>query len=267
MKNIEYHEFGNPKESFAPIWHCMINPDYGLKKYYDSILNAPYDRKRFRRPGVFRNIGSVLGREKYSNRSNTPIRCLDMPIKMAGSNDYRIPFELIQFREALSEIIAWENSHNSAVKDFYAYITVDQSTLGDKKYHREPGLHVDGYQGARINPKTWCDRSYIVNDCDCPVFWNQAFESVETLDDSKKNIFYEFDRTGHYSAKIKTVPYDIYFMDSYTVHSAEPALSQKRTFLRLTFSVKQFDRLGNSHNNCFDYKWEMFERDVASSLT
>jgi len=39
-----------------------------------------------------------------------------------------------------------------------------------------------------------------------------------------------------------------------------------RTFLRISFDVKEFDRLGNTLNPLFDYKWEMTPREVQSGL-
>ena len=166
-----------------------------------------------------------------------------------------------------SKMIAFETAHNENVIDFYAYLTIDQSETTGRETHREAGLHVDGFQGKRIEPKVECDRSYIVFDCDCPSFWNQSFETVEDMNEGTQNIFHEFDRTKHYSSEIKCVPFNIYFMDCYAVHSANKAENAKRTFCRLSFSVRQFDRLGNSHNHLFDYNWQMFTRDIHSALS
>ena len=264
MKIIDYKEFGSDCFSISPIWYCLSNPDKNLISYYDTVLAAPFNKKRFRRAGVFRNIAEIGGKFSFSKFGG--IRCLDLPIKMAGSKEYRIPKEFAQFIEPISDMVAFENAHNKNSIDFYAYLTIDQSKTKKNETHRTSGLHVDGFQGARINPKVACDRSYIVTDCDCPSFWNQSFETVETMDDSTRNIFHEFDRTKHYSAEIKCLPYNIYFMDSYAVHSANSSIKPSRTFCRLSFSIRQYDRLGNSHNNCFDYKWDMVERNIAANL-
>lgn len=265
MKTIDFYEFGQSRVFVDPFWGCLTHPDKNLISYYMDVLNAPFDKKRFRRPGVFRTIGKVEMPTDFN--IFTGIRCLDMPIKMAGNKEYRIPIELAQFREPISNMIAFEHAHNPESFNFYAYLTIDQSVTTDREYHREPGLHVDGFQGARIKPKVWCDRSYIVMDSDCPSFWNQSFETVENMNDATENIFHEFDRTRHYSSEIKMQPYEIYFMDCYAVHSANKIKNPIRTFLRLSYSVRQYDRLGNSHNHCFDYKWEMFERSIATSLS
>lgn len=263
MKQIEFREYG-ANGGISPSWSCLVKPDTGLKNYFSSVLLAPFNKKRFRRPGVFRNIGAVENTESFAQFKG--IRCLDMPIKMAGSNEYRIPEELGQFTEVINQMISFEHGHNEGVLDFYAYLTIDQSIIEKKETHREPGLHVDGFQGRRIEPKVSCDRSYIVFDCDCPSFWNQSFETVEGMDEGTQNIFHEFDRTKHYSSEIKCLPFNIYFMDCYAVHSANKAENSKRTFCRLSYSVRKFDRLGNSHNHLFDYKWEMHQRDIHSAL-
>lgn len=262
-KVIEFREFGK-NGSVGINWACLNNPDVNLMDYYRTVLNAPFSKKRFRRAGVFRTIETIDDSASYSRFNG--VRCLDMPIKMAGSKEYRLPVELKQFVEPISKMITFEAAHNEKLLDFYAYLTIDQSQTNGRETHREPGLHVDGFQGNRIEPKVWCDRSYIVTDCDCPSFWNQSFQSVENMDEGTQNIFHEFDRTKHYSSEIQCQPYKIYFMDCYAVHSANKAKSLQRTFCRLSFSVRQYDRLGNSHNHLFDYKWEMFQRDIHSAL-
>ena len=266
-KPLEFREYGAKNEFLTPNYACLINPDTNLVKYYDSVLNQDFTKKRFRRPGVTRRIDKIENKVCFSFQQN--IRCLDMPIKMAGSKEYRLPNEFENFLEPISKMISWEHAHNSKVNDFYAYLTVDQSEANVGEFHREQGLHVDGFQGARINPKVWCDRSYIALDCNMPSIYNQSFETVEALDDETYNIFHEFDRTKHYSSEILFNPYDILFMDGYAVHGANPVSNpaeSKRTFLRVSYSVRVFDRLNNSKNNSFDYNWEMVERSIASTL-
>lgn len=186
---------------------------------------------------------------------------------MAGSDEYRVPKEFLQFLPTIKQMVNFEHTYNNDVFNFFAYLTVDQTKPNGSAYHREPGLHVDGFQGARIQPKVKCDRSYIVVDNNCPSFWNQSFDSVIYMDDSRQNIFHEFDRTRKKSSEIKINPYDIMFMDSYLVHSANKIEEDiPRTFVRLSYSVRQFDRLNNSHNNCFDYSWKMVSRNISDIL-
>jgi hypothetical protein len=41
-------------------------------------------------------------------------------------------------------------------------------------------------------------------------------------------------------------------------------LETKRTWVRLSFEVRIFDRLGNTHNPMFAYDWPMVPRDIES---
>jgi len=263
MKLIEYTEFGY--NGAARIAQTAAEKHKHIVNYYDGILNKPFNKEQFRYVGQCRVVCNVFNDLQYN--VFTGIRCLDMPIKMAGSMEYRLPAELKQFSGVLSAMIGHEHTHNKLVKDFYAYLTVDQTVKDPgKTYHREGGLHVDGFQGARVNPKVMCDRSYIVVDCDPPYVYLQPFPQVVAMDDSKENIFHAFDKYRLLSNALRIGPKFIYFMDCYCVHSAGVALSQQRTFVRLSYSVRQYDRLGNSHNHLFDYNWPMFTRDIASVL-
>jgi hypothetical protein len=52
-------------------------------------------------------------------------------------------------------------------------------------------------------------------------------------------------------------------MDAYCVHMATDAPAEtERVWLRLSFEVPQFDRLGNGHNPFFSYDWAMVPMDI-----
>ncbi len=60
-------------------------------------------------------------------------------------------------------------------------------------------------------------------------------------------------------------PWEIQLMDAYTVHRGCEATERvDRTWIRLSFEVRIFDRLGNTKNPMFDYNWEMEPRDIES---
>ena len=68
------------------------------------------------------------------------------------------------------------------------------------------------------------------------------------------------------SAYAKTFqPYEIVLMNAYCAHRGSPAPEEKyRTWIRLSFEVREFNRLGNAHNPMFDYNWEMKPRDIEA---
>ncbi|MES2199910.1 MAG: hypothetical protein V4489_07065, partial [Chlamydiota bacterium] len=39
-----------------------------------------------------------------------------------------------------------------------------------------------------------------------------------------------------------------------------------RTFVRVIYSTRKYDRLGNAHNPAFDYEWEMVRREAQLDL-
>lgn len=259
---MDQRSFGYTHPCNVP-WQCLISKEQSMDTYFDNVLNQPFSRKRFRRGGVFRFIGKVSDLVTFC--AYRDMRCLDMPIKMPGS-DYRLPAEFAPWSEAVAMAASFEHTHNKDVDNFYAYLTVDQKPVEAGASQRKSGLHVDGYQGARISPKVACDRSYIVVSSTPPIIHNQAF-SVEHLDDSEVNVFHEFDRLAHESSAIIPKSFQMVFMDCYTVHGTRPMLQGGgRTFFRLSYSVRQYDRLGNSHNHLFDYKWEMVERSIHTAL-
>jgi hypothetical protein len=57
--------------------------------------------------------------------------------------------------------------------------------------------------------------------------------------------------------------YELVLMDCYCVHRGVEAKQRLfRTWVRLSFEVRIFDRLGNAHNPLFSYDWAMVPRDI-----
>jgi hypothetical protein len=65
----------------------------------------------------------------------------------------------------------------------------------------------------------------------------------------------------------RPAPYEVVRCSAYTVHRADVAPRDLvRTFLRLSYSVRQFDRLGNSVNSRFGRLWSYESRDTPAHL-
>ena len=185
-------------------------------------------------------------------------RCLDMPIRLSGQKEYRIPEEWSALLPMLRDVITTEHVHNPNVLDYHTYITVDSKMVEPDEQQRHGGLHVDGFQGARIDPKTKITRNYVVTTNGGTQFYPQPFIVV---DEKKYNVFQGFDLQAkdYVIAKEDTV----YFMDAYTVHESGIASRKDiRSFLRVTYDLKKFDRLGNTHNSMLDYNWDMADRKI-----
>jgi hypothetical protein len=192
-------------------------------------------------------------------------RVLDMPIKFPGS-DVRVPAELARVVPTLRRIFDAEAALNrSCLDEYYAYLTVDQGPVSPGRLQREAPCHVDGFQGARWCPKVRCNHSYVVADAVPTTYYVQPFD-FSGLDEARHNFFWEMNRqvalTGSRHAW-RPRPGELCLIDGYTVHRGSPASEPVvRTWIRVSFEVRIFDRLGNAHNPMFAYDWPMVRRDI-----
>jgi hypothetical protein len=230
-------------------------------------LNTTWDIEKFlieRKPVSLGKINS--DQMAIFCEPNVP-RTLDMPIKFPGSN-FRIPNSLKQFKDVIEIVANYEAQINSKCFDeYFCYMTVDQGFVKPGSLQREAPCHVDGFQGARWNPKTRINHTYVIGNAIPTTYYVQPFD-LRHLDEAKHNFFWEM---NNIVAKTKSAhawqPEDgeINMIDAYTVHrgteATEPVM---RTWIRLSFEVRKFDRLGNAHNPMFQYDWEMVKRDIES---
>lgn len=231
-------------------------------------LNKPFNLARFMQPRLPMRLGKLnpLYRRTFT-KPGAP-RVLDMPVKMPGSLEYRIPRELVQFFPAIKRIASNEaalNPHRH--RDYYAYLTIDQRVVQPGSQLREAPVHVDGFQGARWRPKVEGNHTYTVSDCLPTWFYPYPFD-FSKLDIERHDFFWamnywvaERNSEGRWQAD----PWEVTLMDCYCVHRGmETDLPVLRTWLRLSYEVRIFDRLGNAHNPLFNYDWEMVPRDIEA---
>lgn len=227
-------------------------------------MNTIWDLKKFsemRRP---LNVKELSFKDIFSKATSPSVT--DMPIKFPGTG-YRIPNELRQYKEALQACIDFEHASNpKARENYYAYLTIDQSYVKRGSSQRGLGLHSDSIQGPRIQPKVEIEHTYLCVDRDPTVFCVQPFDmgKYDTRQHWLNAIFEQQAKKQNYTSHN---PYTVNLFDAYSVHSAVPAAeSATRTLFRLIYSVRQFDRLGNTHNNLFDYNWKMQRRPLPANL-
>jgi|688.fasta_scaffold324694_2 hypothetical protein len=227
-------------------------------------LNTEWDVEKFKTPRVPLSIGFIPEEERELFCKPGVPKIRDMPIKFPGS-DVRLPKELVQFEGVIRKIMEFELRINPEFDDYYCYLEVDQSTVIPGRLQRELPCHVDGFQGPRWNPKVKINHSYLVGSALPTVFYPQSFD-LTALDEAKHNFFWEMNRqVAETDSKFafQGEPFEIQLMDAYTVHrgcaATEPT---ERTWVRLSFEVRIFDRIGNTKNPMFDYNWEMLPRDI-----
>jgi hypothetical protein len=229
-------------------------------------LNSLWDLSNFAIPRKPMRVAllSPQERELFSLRDRAP-RTLDLPIKFPGS-EFRVPREFEQFVPLIERVASFEWQHNQQCFDeYFCYLTVDQGEVQPGRLQREAPCHVDGFQGARWTPKTRINHSYVISDHVPTVYYPQPFDFSQ-LDESKHNFFWEMNRQVALTNSAHAwspEPYELSLMDAYTVHRGDSATERVyRTWVRMSFEVRVFDRLGNAHNPMFKYDWAMVPRDI-----
>ena len=230
---------------------------------------AEWTPKGYAKAGGPTRVGRVPDPHSFSLPRG--VRVLDLPVKVAGSDTYCLPREVLPWKNLIRQIAAVEHASNPYIDECNAYLTIDQGVVQPGTTQRNGGCHVDGFQGARIARKTRCNRSYVVSDTTPTVFYRQKFDLVAggRLDVAKHDFFAEMDLQARSSCEERSRPHEVVLMDAYTVHRAEmltSATAQHRTFFRLTFDPKVFDRLGNTLNPLLVTGWQMVQRDVHETL-
>jgi hypothetical protein len=257
----------------SPFWDdlCTVwdSRKLGARRRVPLALSSPVDDPAWRR--CFR-WGATDGMF-WPNLAPKPIRVLDMPVKFPGSHQYRVPRECERILPVLRYVAEVERAINPRAKECYAFLTIDQGTVLPDETQRQAGLHVDGFQGARVEPKLMLGHSYIVGSCVPTVCHRRTFPGVASLDPKSENLFGHMELALADSDEVHDTwspePFQVCLLDAYCVHSGAPNRTKKpvdRTFIRISFSVRQFDRLGNAHNPMFDYAWEMVPRDISIAL-
>lgn len=221
----------------------------------DDIFNFEEYARQIHMPLPLPDIDLSVLRSEYP-------RCLDMPIRLKGETDYKLPEEWAGLAPLIENIIAQEHATNPNWVDYHTYVTVDCKHVSADEQQRHGGLHVDGFQGERINPKTKINRNYVMTTNGGTRFYPQRFV---VADEKKFNVFQGFDiQAERFEVAEENVAY---FMDAYCVH--ESGIAERdglRTFLRVTYDVKEFDRASNTHNSMLEYDWEMVARNVHETV-
>lgn len=256
------------------------NPEFTIDQYVSSNKGSwlKVGDTRVNEPDL-NETPEVFAFEDYQKPHNFPLeipaldtefllkqefqRCLDMPLRLSGTKNYALPEEWQTLAPLLESIIAVEHAHNPHWADYHTYLTIDAKYVVKEEQQRHGGLHVDGFQGSRIEDKTKITRNYVLTTNGGTRFYQQPFIVV---DETKFNVFQGFDLQAEANpmvAKENT----IYFMNAYTVHeSGLASYDGLRTFLRLTYDLKKFDRAGNTHNSMLDYSWDMVARNVHNTV-
>jgi|AGTN01.2.fsa_nt_gi hypothetical protein len=232
-------------------------------------LNQPFDLKNFKTPRRPVSLGLLTPEEMriLSTPSLAGPRTLDLPIKFPGS-DGRLPAELAMYESIARRVFNYARAINPRCFDeYYCYFTADAGWVKPGQLQREAPCHVDGFQGARWRPKVRGNHTFTVSNAVPTAYYEQVFD-FDLLDEAVHDFFWEMNRQVSLTNGVHAwYPADgeMTLMDCYSVHRGTIARRRLfRTFLRFSFEVRIFDRLGNAHNPLFQYDWPMVPRDIEA---
>jgi hypothetical protein len=271
---IEYNQKRYKVPLFDPAEGCVrIAPREGVTVAHDPDdvlvrdLNIPFSIERFLTPRRPLNCGVLDPSERDAFTAASDARdVLDLPIKFPGS-DFRLPREYAQWASVVQRVADAERALNARCYDeYYCYLTLRRERVPRGGQGHYAPCHVDGFQGARWSPKVRTNHTYTITNALPTVYFLQPFD-LRPLDLSRHDAFWEMNRqvalTRSAHAWNDYPDFALMLMDAYCVHIAMDAPEDtERVWLRLSFEVREFDRLGNGRNPFFSYDWEMVPRDI-----
>lgn len=246
----------------------VIDPDSAIYKSMYSKWNT----REFLNKRTPINIGCVEDATLLSNPKEDGLKIYNMPIKIPHIEEYRIPKELVDYKDLIQRVINYQHSiKNKALEEDYAYLTIEQAWVNPDDFHRRPGAHTDDMQGPRYKNKLPPNQTYIVSNAittsfyPCPFnFYNFDLNVYDLLPLIKKQATEE--------RAYRLEPNCIYLYDSYSIHSANINTTNEpiwRTLIRIEFSQKVGDEITNTRNPLFTEHlntWEYQKRDKPEGL-
>lgn len=266
-------------------------------EFIKIIANASLTQKfdddtRKRHECHFDNIGKVFEYNKFAGPRHPPVlvgvlearadfdepfpnsvlQAQDMPISFPthdiGSYEYRLPACYAKLGEFVSKVAnTWHALEPEAYK-YFCYLSISHGVVSPWQHQRRPNIHCDGFQSARISPKIVGEYAFVASNSLPTLFYIDPFDTSQ-LDPAKHNFFTAYSKRSQTAPLSCQKKYEIMMMDPYCFHAAAINMSDhpiKRTFARMLYSTRIYDRLGNTHNPAFNYHWEMVCREAQLDL-
>ncbi|MEM9220011.1 MAG: hypothetical protein AAGD25_37505 [Cyanobacteria bacterium P01_F01_bin.150] len=203
---------------------------------------------------------------RYADMAQPKVSCLDMLIKKPGG-PFKIPYSSPSILEFAHRCLAYERMVNPNWHRYYAYLTVDQRTVSPGLTHRREGVHFDGMQGVAYGQKLPVCHSYVVSNTLPTRFYVHPF-GASHLDEQYDNWYVEMGKQALKRLSFQPCPFDIFLMTAYQLHESVVATRRvKRTFMRLEFTLKQYNRIGNTLNPLLMVNWTFIDREIPMHLS
>lgn len=233
---------------------------------------GPWDIREFGRVHLPEAVATLHATETFAKRHDPPLRVLDMPVLLPGG-DFAIPPSLVQFEEAINIAAIRETTLSKAPLQ-YVYITVDQKPVPPGVTQRREGWHSDAYLvdshgrqqdiTAPLQTPGMVERTYIAYDTLPTVFASGPWDLTAPNDCDV--VLREFNEQAQWMVLVQYPPFELVGLDPYCVHNGvanNETVSVPRTFIKIQFSIHQYNREGNTHNDLLDYSWPMVPRNPA----
>jgi len=193
-----------------------------------------------------------------------------MPIKLKGHNFVLPSILSLKAANIITHFIkvasAKEIKINPNWKDYYCYLTINQGLVKAGNSQRNTGAHFDGMQGVRYPDKFPVCHQYLISSSNPTIYYPNPFD-FSKLDDNKDNFFSECDRQKDANKAIFAKVNCLYLQTAYHIHESPITREDcHRTFVRIEFSLKKFNRLGNSINPCLKTRWKYELQPIPSHL-
>jgi|SRR5579872_6660179 len=226
------------------LWHPKI--DHWNAIYHN--IKKPFNINKFVTP----SFPICIGKTKLDLIQKCP-NVLRVPIKKGGSDEIRIPKELLCMSDEILRILNYDYFIMGAMwKNMFCHLTIHNAFVEAGTTQRFSGFHGDGLQGAKFSKKILCEHSYVMT-APYPTIISMQPYFVAHYNDCRDNIFKAFDQQVKQDSLYRLQEENIYLIDPYVVH-ASPVLDRStyRTFFRLTTTPKELLMPKNTINPMFD---------------
>lgn len=224
------------------------DPVYWAKLLAEDISEV-WDPRRFsldRKPVM---LGSCLRRlpigiTKYNNLRDLPIKLPGQGLRMLKVSKREACF-VKRFVDTCWKL---EKSINPDAKNYYAYLTLTSGAVDRGGYLIPPGLRFDGMQGPRYKQKIKVCHQYTVAMPAIVQYFITGWDATD-LDEKKDDWFKAASVRVPRRPAHTILPGEIFASTAYQCYDILPVKSRQSCLLmKLEFSLKKHDRVGNSTN-------------------
>jgi hypothetical protein len=212
-------------------------------------------------------VRAMIDKADADVKSGWTVNVLDMPIKLPYGS-LRIPEFIPDWARVVTyQALEFESYHVGEVSPWHVYLTVHQSMVEAQDTQRNGGAHIDGMQGvAYPSPLVGC-HAYLLSSVAPTVFYPHAF-TLGDFDRDRDNLYSILDRGKDKSRAWTPAPGELMAASCYCVHEAGVMTETgPRSFIRVEFSKKRFDRVENTRNPLIDTSsWQYRPRPIPAHL-